>query len=88
MQNFKIFIHVWLYLSQSRTELENHSVDASTTSEAVSFITLLQELKRKVRSWEENVEVCVGGWGAKAVCRLAFPLKMNYETFGSHFVAV
>ncbi len=44
---------------QSRTELENHSVDASTTSEAVGFITLLQELKRSVRSWEESVEVQV-----------------------------
>ncbi len=49
-------------------------MDASTTSEAVTFITLLQELKRKVRSWEENVEVCgvwcvvcVGGCGV-CVC--------------------
>ena len=42
---------------QSRVDLENHSVDAATTSEAVGFITLMQELKRKVRSWEQKVEV-------------------------------
>lgn len=42
---------------QCRGDLENHSVDAASTSEAVGFITLMQELKRKVRSWEQKVEV-------------------------------
>ena len=42
---------------QRRGELENHSVDAASTSEAVGFITLMQELKRQVRSWEQKVEV-------------------------------
>lgn len=44
-------------LFQCRGDLENHSVDAASTSEAVGFITLMQELKRKVRSWEQKVEV-------------------------------
>ena len=44
---------------QARTDLENHSVDAATTSEAVVFITLLQGLKRNMRTWEQNVEVRV-----------------------------
>lgn len=43
---------------QARTDLENHSVDAATTSEAVVFITLLQGLKRNMRTWELSVEVC------------------------------
>ena len=42
---------------QYRSDLENHVVDAATTSEAVGFITLMQELKRKLRSWEQQVEV-------------------------------
>ena len=42
---------------QRRGELENHSVDAASTSETVGFITLMQELKRQVRSWEQKVEV-------------------------------
>ena len=45
------------FLLQRRGELENHSVDAASTSEAVGFITLMQELKRQVRSWEQKVEV-------------------------------
>lgn len=45
---------------QARTDLENHSVDAATTSEAVVFITLLQGLKRNMRTWEQSVEVCHG----------------------------
>ena len=45
-------------LLQARTDLENHSVDAATTSEAVVFITLLQGLKRNMRTWEQSVEVC------------------------------
>lgn len=44
-------------LLQARTDLENHSVDAATTSEAVVFITLLQGLKRNMRTWEQSVEV-------------------------------
>jgi len=43
---------------QNRTELENHSVDSSSTSEVVAFITLLQGLKRKLKDWKGKVEVC------------------------------
>jgi len=32
-------------------------VDAASTSEAVAFISLMQELKRKVHGWEANIEV-------------------------------
>lgn len=55
---------------QARTDLENHSVDAATTSEAVVFITLLQGLKRNMRTWEQNVEVstCVCGQCCTHVC--------------------
>ena len=42
---------------QRCSELENYSVDAASTSEAVGFIALMQELKRQVRSWEQKVEV-------------------------------
>lgn len=45
--------------AQNRTELENHSVDSSSTSEVVAFITLLQGLKRKLKDWKGKVEVCI-----------------------------
>ncbi len=32
-------------------------MDAASTSEAVGFITLMQDLRRKVHSWEQKVEV-------------------------------
>ena len=47
------------YCLQNRTELENHSVDSSSTSEVVAFITLLQGLKRKLKDWKGKVEVCI-----------------------------
>ena len=43
---------------QSRTDLEQHSVDTASTSDAVTFITYVQNLKRKYRAWEKQVEVC------------------------------
>lgn len=52
-----VYIRTCVSRLQRRSELENHSVDAATTSEAVGFITLMQELKRQVRSWEQKVEV-------------------------------
>ncbi len=42
---------------QSRTELEQQSIETSNTAEAVSFITYVQSLKRKMKNWEKEVEV-------------------------------
>ena len=36
-------------------------MDAASTSEAVGFITLMQDLKRKLHSWEQQLEVREGG---------------------------
>ena len=35
-------------------------MDAASTSEAVGFITLMQDLKRKLHSWEQQLEVREG----------------------------
>lgn len=42
---------------QSRQELEQHSVDTASTSDAVNFITYVQTLKRKIKQFEKNVDV-------------------------------
>ena len=52
-----LYISVMPFLLQCRGELENHSVDAASTSEAVAFISLMQELKRKMHGWEASIEV-------------------------------
>lgn len=44
-------------LSQSRQELEQHSVDTASTSDAVTFITYVQALKRKIKQFEKQVDV-------------------------------
>ena len=58
---------------QSRTDLENHSVDAATTSEAVQFITLIQGLKRELKQWESQVEVFHSGQKMLERNRFQFP---------------
>ena len=40
-------------------------MDAASTSEAVGFITLMQDLKRKLHSWEQQLEVREGKRGRK-----------------------
>ena len=44
-------------MSKARTELEQQSIEGASTSEAVSFITYVQSLKRKIKFWEKQVEV-------------------------------
>ena len=38
--------------------MEQHSIEGASTSEAVGFITVVQSLKRKLKNWDKNVEVC------------------------------
>ena len=65
-------------LPQYRSDLESHVVDAATTSEAVGFITLMQELKRKMRSWEQQVEVFRAGEKILDRQRFQFPSSWVY----------
>ena len=46
-------------VSRSRGDLEQQSIETSNTSEAVSFITYVQSLKRKMNGWEKQVDVSV-----------------------------
>ena len=42
---------------QSRSDLEQQSLDTANTSEAVGLITHVQALKRKMKNWEKQVDV-------------------------------
>ncbi|KRY59545.1 Dynein heavy chain, cytoplasmic [Trichinella britovi] len=48
---------LYTVVNKARTHLEQQSVDISSTSEAVSFITYVQNLKRNVLDWNDKVEV-------------------------------
>ena len=48
-----------MFYFQSRTDLEQQSIDTANTSEAVGLITQVQGLKRKMKVWEKQVEVSI-----------------------------
>ncbi|XP_050667850.1 dynein heavy chain, cytoplasmic isoform X2 [Leptidea sinapis] len=44
-------------LAKSRGQLEQQTIEAASTSDAVSLITYVQQLKREVLAWEKQVDV-------------------------------
>ncbi|XP_021916205.1 dynein heavy chain, cytoplasmic isoform X6 [Zootermopsis nevadensis] len=60
-------------VSKSRSELEQQSIEAASTSDAVTFITYVQSLKRKMKSWEKQVEVYREGQRILERQRFQFP---------------
>jgi dynein cytoplasmic 1 heavy chain len=48
---------VFTQIQQARKDLEEQHLEASSTQQAVTFITIVQQCKRKVRSWEAEVEL-------------------------------
>ncbi|CAO1413898.1 unnamed protein product [Diamesa tonsa] len=44
-------------VSKSRTDLEQQSIEAASTSDAVTFITYVQSLKKEMLVWDKQVEV-------------------------------
>ncbi len=43
-------------IEKARRDLEGQSLEASSTAQAVSFITVVQQCKRKVEVWEPEIE--------------------------------
>ncbi|XP_045114160.1 dynein heavy chain, cytoplasmic-like isoform X3 [Portunus trituberculatus] len=60
-------------VSKSRSELEQQSIDAASTSDAVTLITYVQALKRKMKSWEKHVEMYKEGQRILERQRFQFP---------------
>jgi dynein heavy chain 1 len=60
-------------ISKARNDLESHSVDASSTTEAVQFISLLQYLNRELKGWESQVEGFHSGQKILERNRFQFP---------------
>nr|XP_018911901.1 PREDICTED: dynein heavy chain, cytoplasmic [Bemisia tabaci] len=60
-------------ISKSRSELEQQAIESASTSDAVSFITYVQSLKRNIKSWEKQVEVYREGQRILERQRFQFP---------------
>ena len=48
---------VYVSLGAARRDLEGQSSEASSTAQAVSFITVVQQCKRKVEAWAPEIEL-------------------------------
>lgn len=65
-------------VSKARTELEQQSLEIATTAEAVTFITYVQGLKRKIKAWERSVDVYRDGQKILERQRYQFPSNWLY----------
>ncbi|XP_065175263.1 cytoplasmic dynein 1 heavy chain 1-like [Sycon ciliatum] len=65
-------------ISKARTDLEQHSVEGASTGDSVTFITFVQSLKRKTKTWEKNVELYRGGQKILERQRFQFPSSWLY----------
>ncbi|KFD71623.1 hypothetical protein M514_05338 [Trichuris suis] len=75
-------------INKSRNQLEQQNVDVSSTSEAVGFITYVQNLKRQVKEWENNVENFKEAQRILERQRFQFPANWLYsENFEGEWLA-
>ncbi|KAL0081796.1 dynein heavy chain [Phycomyces blakesleeanus] len=65
-------------VSQGRYELEQQSIESNSTGEAVTFITFVQDLKRKVAKWSQDVELFRQGQKTLERQRFQFPNDWVY----------
>ncbi|KAK2746366.1 hypothetical protein FQN57_003248 [Myotisia sp. PD_48] len=60
-------------LETARRDLEGQSLEASSTAQAVSFITIVQQCKRKAKLWEPEVDLFRQGQATLTRQRYQFP---------------
>ena len=60
-------------VSKSRSELEQQTIEAASTTDAVTFITYVQGLKRKMKNWDKQVNVYREGQRILERQRFQFP---------------
>jgi dynein heavy chain 1 len=63
---------------KARHDLENHSIEGSSTAQAVTFITFVQDLKRKVKKWSPEIEIFSNGQRTLERQRYQFPTDWLY----------
>jgi dynein heavy chain 1 len=61
---------------KARQDLEQHSIEGSSTAQAVAFITFVQDLKRKVKAWAPEIELF--GTGQKTLERQRYQFANDW----------
>lgn len=69
---------VYSAILKGRTDLETLSIDSGSTAQAVSFITFVQDLKRKVQQWGPEIQQFSGGQKTLERQRYSFPQDWLY----------
>lgn len=69
---------VYVEVEKARRELESQSSEASSTAQAVSFITIVQQSRSKVDAWEPEIEVFRQGQTTLSRQRYQFPTDWLY----------
>lgn len=63
-------------IQKARGELETQTIEGSTTAQAVTFITFVQDLKRRVVKWAPDIEVFAAG--EKTLERQRYPFASDW----------
>jgi len=63
---------------KARHDLEHHSIEGSSTAQAVTFITFVQDLKKKVVKWAPKIVVFGTGQQTLERQRYQFPSEWLY----------
>lgn len=64
---------VFTEIQHARQDLEGQQLEASSTQQAVIFITVVQQCKRKMKNWESEVELFRQGEASLSRQRFQFP---------------
>ena len=71
-------VDVYSELQRARKDLESQSMHASSTSQAVSFITVVQTCKRQTKIWEPEMETFRQGQQTLSRLRFQYPKDWLY----------
>ena len=71
-------VDVYAELQRARKDLEGQSMQASSTSQAVSFITVVQICKRQTKIWEPEMEIFRQGQQTLSRLRYQYPKDWLY----------
>lgn len=69
---------VYTSIQKARKELEGHSLEASSTAQAVTFITTVQQCKRKAKEWAPEMDTFRDGQRTLSRQRYQFPADWLY----------
>jgi len=65
-------------VQKARTDLESQTVDTASTTDAVNFMSLLQDYKRRSKKWTEDMNIFGAGQRLLERQRFSFPADWLY----------